>query len=151
MQPSDFDDLLDRIRERDPRYSREAYHFLRVALDYTQKSVAKAAKGQLRHVTGKELLEGIRQHALAEFGPMSALVFEEWGVRRCEDFGEIVFNLVEHNILAKTEKDSREDFQGGYDFFDAFRRPFFPAAKRVVEPTQVPSDRVSPSPGPNKS
>ena len=89
----------------------------------------------VRHVTGQQLLAGIRQHALAQFGPMAATVLNEWGVHRCEDFGEIVFNLVENGVLAKTEQDSRADFQGGYDFDEAFRKPFLPGNAEAHKPT----------------
>lgn len=119
-------DPLAPLLEKDPRYNREAYLFLREALEFTQRQV-KRESDATRHVSGRELLDGIREFALKQYGPMTLLVLEEWGVRRCEDFGEIVFNMVEHNILAKTEKDSREDFQGGYDFADAFRKPFLPS------------------------
>jgi uncharacterized repeat protein (TIGR04138 family) len=64
---------------------------------------------------------------------MTLTVFSEWGIRTCEDFGEIVFNLVENSLLAKTKKDSREDFKGGYEFSEAFRKPFLPSAR--PEPT----------------
>jgi len=60
-------------------------------------------------------------------------VFEEWGVHNCRDFGEIVFNMVETSLLAKTEKDTRDDFQNGYDFTDAFRKPFRPQGKSNSE------------------
>ena len=83
----------------------------------------------IRHVTGQELLDGIRAYALEQFGPMVPTVFEEWGLQNCADFGEIVFNMVEIGLLAKTEKDSREDFKSGYDFEDAFRKPFLPGSK----------------------
>ena len=120
-----------------PRYARDAYHFLRESLDFTQKLISKENKGKVRHVTGQEQLEGIRQHALQQFGPMTVTVFAEWGVTNCKDFGEMVFNMVESSLLAKTEKDSREDFQAGYDFTDAFAKPFWPerklkAAKKAV-------------------
>ena len=121
--------MLDVIVAKDSRYARDAYHFIREALDFTQKLISKENKGKVRHVTGQELLDGIRQHALAQFGPMTVTVFEEWGVRDCKDFGEMVFNMVENGLLAKTEKDSREDFQAGYDFSDAFEKPFWPASK----------------------
>jgi len=75
------------------------------------------------------LLDGLRQYALQEFGPMAKTVLEEWGVHECRDFGHIVFNMVEIGLLAKTEKDSRDDFQNGYDFTDAFCKPFWPAAR----------------------
>jgi uncharacterized repeat protein (TIGR04138 family) len=119
------DDPLAALLEKDPRYNREAYDFLREALEFTQRQV-KRESDISRHVSGQELLDGIREFALKQYGPMTLLVLEEWGVRRCEDFGEMVFNMVEHKILKKTEKDSRDDFKGGYDFADAFRKPFLP-------------------------
>ena len=143
MQEVSFEQALDELRERDPRYARDAYLFLREALDHTQKSVVKspreARSGRsekqteglpIRHVTGQELLDGIRTYALEQYGPMVLTVFEEWGIRSCADFGEIVFNMVEIGLLAKTDKDSREDFQKGYDFGEAFMRPFLPEGKQ---------------------
>jgi uncharacterized repeat protein (TIGR04138 family) len=56
-------------------------------------------------------------------------VLEAWGVRRCRDFGEIVFNLIEYNVFSKTESDRREDFSDIYDFEDAFVKPFQPARR----------------------
>ncbi len=103
--------------------------FVREALDYTQQKTSKVNQDRVRHVTGQELLAGIREHALAQFGPMARLLLQEWGVRNCEDFGELVFNMVEAGLLAKTDRDSRQDFQGGYDFEEAFRQPFIPAGR----------------------
>jgi uncharacterized repeat protein (TIGR04138 family) len=133
MQTVSFEEVLEQILAKDTRFQRDAFLFVKDALDFTQKIVGKEAKGGgIRHVTGQELLAGIREHALQQFGPMATLVFEEWGIRTCLDFGEIVFLMVEHNLLAKTDKDSRADFQGGYDFHEAFRLPFLP--KGPVEP-----------------
>lgn len=132
MHEISFEEALEQIVAKDPRYTRDTYLFVREALDFSQKNVAKEAKGQMRHITGQELLGGIRDFALQQFGPMAMLVLEEWGVKRCEDFGEIVFNMVEANLLAKTETDSREDFKGGYDFFETFRKPFMPESKAAL-------------------
>lgn len=129
MQELTFDSTLALILAKDSRYHRDAYHFVKDALDHTQKVVVKESREQLRHVTGQELLEGIRSYALNQFGPMTEMVFAEWGINRCEDFGEIVFNMVEIGLLGKTEEDSREDFQNGYNFHDAFRKPFLPSEK----------------------
>jgi uncharacterized repeat protein (TIGR04138 family) len=129
MQPIDFEEVLEKIVESDRRYHRDAYLFLREALDHTQKQTAKARKGDIKHVTGKELLDGIRKYALDQFGPMTLTVFAEWGLQKCDDFGDLVFNMVDHGLLAKTEEDRREDFKGGYEFIDAFRKPFLPIAK----------------------
>lgn len=134
MQQLNFEDILDRIVEQDRRYQRDAYVFLREALEHTQKTVSKASKVQGRHITGQELLNGIREYALATFGPMAKTVLNEWGVNTCEDFGQIVFVMVENNLLRKTEQDSLEDFKNGYDFEEAFRKPFLPSGKNPAAP-----------------
>ena len=129
MHEVSFEEALELIQAKDPRFHRDAYLFLREALDHTQKTIGKDPRGGVRHVTGQELLGGIREFALGQFGPMALLVLNEWGIHACADFGDIVFNMVEIGLLAKTDRDSRADFQGGYDFEDAFRKPFLPKAK----------------------
>jgi len=135
MQTVNFDEVVDKIVALDPRYHRDAYHFLREALDHTQKLVRKAgvqpADKSSRHVTGQQLLEGIREYGLHLYGPMTKHVFNEWGIQRGEDFGEIVFNLVDHGngMFGKQEEDSRDDFKGAYDFDEAFLKPYRPSAK----------------------
>ena len=136
MQEVNFDGALENIIAIDPRFQRDAYVFMREALDFTQKLISRENQGKVRHVSSQELLDGLRQYALQQFGPMAMTVFEEWGIRTCQDFGAIVFNMVEIGLLAKTEKDTREDFKNGYDFTDAFCRPFWPAS-RVKSERQV--------------
>ena len=143
MHEVSFEEALVRVRAKDPRYDREAYLFVREALDHTQKTIGKDPRGRIRHVTGQELLGGIREFALQQFGPMVKTVLGEWGIHRCADFGEIVFNMIEVGWLAKTEKDSRADFAPGYDFDEAFRKPFLPKSKQTVE---APAARPAPSP-----
>ena len=140
MQAVDFEQTLEKILQQDKRYSREAYGFVREALDYTQRIVAEKNEDKVRHVSGQELLEGSRQYALQVFGPMAMLVLAEWGITKCEDFGELVFNMVESGLLAKTQKDSRDDFKGGYDFEEAFRRPFAPSDPVKSRKTKVSSE-----------
>ena len=129
MHEVSFEEALDLIRAKDPRYHREAYHFVKEALDHTQKNIGRRHRGR-KHVSGQELLAGIREYALAQYGPMTMMLLEQWGVHNCRDFGEIVFNMVEIGWLAKTEEDSRADFGDGYDFAEAFRKPFLPASKQ---------------------
>jgi uncharacterized repeat protein (TIGR04138 family) len=129
MKEVDFDAVLDGILAKDSRYARDGYHFIREALDFTQKLISKENKGKVRHVTPAELLDGIRQHALQQFGPMATTVLADWGIRSCRDFGEMVFTMIENGLLAKTERDSREAFHGGYDFTEAFEKTFWPESK----------------------
>ncbi|MBA4149377.1 MAG: hypothetical protein H0X66_14780 [Verrucomicrobia bacterium] len=126
MQSVHFDEVIEKIVAQDARYHRDAYTFLREGLEYTQRVICK--KGEVRHVSGLELLTGLREYALTEFGPMAITVLEEWGIRSSEDFGEMVFNMVEHNLLAKTDSDTRSDFKDGYDFSNVFRKPFLPSS-----------------------
>ncbi len=95
MEEASFEEAIDFIQAKDPRYRPDAYVFVREALDYTQKHITRDKLGSVRHVTGQELLTGIRDYALAQFGPMALMLLNEWGVHTCEDFGEIVFNMVE--------------------------------------------------------
>ena len=137
MQEVNFDEVLEKLLAQDPRFAREAYHFTREALDFTQKLISRENKGAVRHVTGQELLDGIRQFALQQYGPMTVTVLEEWNVKNCRDFGDIVFNMVESGLLAKTDKDTRDDFQHGYDFTDAFHKPFWPQSRLDAEKKTV--------------
>ena len=133
MQEINFDLGLEKILAKDARYSRDAYVFIREALDFTQKLISREHQGTIRHISGQELLDGIRRFALQQFGPMAMTVFEDWGVKHCADFGEIVFNMVDSGLLAKTEKDTREDFAQGYDFVDAFQKPYLPEGKLAAK------------------
>jgi len=125
MTPS-FQETVSEICKKDPRYQPDAYFFLVEALDSTVKDIRKNQPDHGRHVSGKELLEGIKAYALDEFGPLAYTVFSEWGVHATQDFGEIVFSLVAAGRLGKTEKDSLEDFKNVYDFDEVFRLPFEP-------------------------
>ena len=129
MQEVSFEQALDAIQAKGPRYHREAYLFVREALDFTCKNLKKPQRGAQRHVSASELLDGIRQYAMQEYGAMAKTVLNRWGVHTGEDFGNIVFNLVEKGILGKTEQDRREDFLGGYDFDQAYRQPYRPGKK----------------------
>ena len=106
---------MEGIVEKDKRYNAEAYNFVMEALHFTVKKLDKP-----RHVSGQELLGGIREYALEQFGVMTRTLFEHWGVRRTEDFGEIVFNMVEAGLMGKTGTDSKDDFKNGYDFSEVF-------------------------------
>ena len=118
-------DLLEEkiqcVRRRDRRFSRHAYYFVLDALDYTMAHLGKdQLTGEDRHVGGQELLLGIKEHAAEQFGPMADVVLERWGVRGPTDFGEIVFNLIEAELLSRRPSDSRLDFVDHGDFRDVF-------------------------------
>ena len=104
MHEVSFEEALVKIQAKDPRYHRDAYLFVREALDYTQKTIGKDPRGRIRHVTGQELLGGIREFALQQFGPMAKTVLEEWGIRCGQDFGEIVFNMVEVELAGQNRQ-----------------------------------------------
>jgi uncharacterized repeat protein (TIGR04138 family) len=110
-----FEDMVDNIIAQDSTYSPEAYVFLMEALRFTQKKIKRTG-----HLSGAELLEGIREFGLEQFGPMTREVFSHWGVNSTEDFGKIVFNMVENKLLARTPTDSIEDFRNVYDFKEVF-------------------------------
>ena len=131
---------------RDDRYDSEAYAFVRDALDFTIKLRKKGSKDEAqRHVSGQELLEGVRQYALKEFGPMVMTVFSYWGIHKCEDVGNIVFNLINKEIFGKSDHDSINDFKNGFNFREAFVDPFLPSGAPSQEGNQSsdqPAEKV---------
>jgi len=112
--------------ERDPRYGKEAYIFLKEALEFTIKQKKRGKTEAGSHVDAVELLDGFRQLALKEFGPMVMTVLEYWGVRSSFDVGQMVFNLIGAGVFGKTESDSVDDFNRALDFHMAFTAPFEP-------------------------
>ncbi|MGH7680610.1 MAG: Minf_1886 family protein [Candidatus Eiseniibacteriota bacterium] len=115
----DYENAILDVAQKHGRYKPNAYRF---TLDAVQHTVGHLK--EVRHVSGGELLGGIRELALSRFGPMAKTVFEQWGVGRTEDFGEIVFHLVDQGLLGKTDTDKLSDFARGYDFDETFVRNF---------------------------
>lgn len=126
MNPEqEYREGLRKLIEADGRYPEAAYLFVRAAVNYTVERVkAEEPERGRRHISGQQLLEGIRELAIEQFGPLTLDVLHEWGIRRTEDFGSIVFNLVNANLLGASEEDSPADFSGGYDFNEVFLKPF---------------------------
>ena len=115
----EFYNILEIICEKDSRYRQDSYEFVMEALAYSQKKFRR-----VKHVSGTELLEGMKELLLNKYGPMALLVLHHWGVRNTEDFGRIVFNLVENKVLSKSEDDDIRIFRGGYDFQEVFSQGY---------------------------
>ena len=136
MENQDFGEVVAIICKEDPRFDRRAYDFVRLGLNRTVEEMVKRDSSRAErshHVSGPELLDGLRAHALDQFGPLAKTVLNAWGVRRSADFGEIVFNLIEYNLFSKSESDRREDFASIFDFDEAFVHPFLPTRKSTVD------------------
>ncbi|MCX5708119.1 MAG: hypothetical protein NTY14_03960, partial [Candidatus Omnitrophica bacterium] len=111
-----FYQVINEICVRDQRYKPDSYEFVMQALNFTQKEFKKEG-----HISGQELLEGIRKFALEQYGPMAKTVLQHWGITRTADFGNIVFNMIGQKLLSKTESDTQRDFDDVYDFETAFK------------------------------
>jgi len=115
------------------RYPPPAFEFVRKGLDHAANNVHGTMEpGQpaaSRHITGQQLCMGLRDYASLEYGLMARAVLARWRILSTEDFGHIVFALVEDKKLSATEGDSIRDFVDVFHFDDAF--PF-----RLVLPEQ---------------
>jgi uncharacterized repeat protein (TIGR04138 family) len=111
-----FPDRFSELAEQDTRYASDAFFFVRDGVDRAVTSLSRSS----RHVTATELLEALRSLALERFGSSAREQLRSWGVTRCEDFGEIVFTLIDQGVFGKRPEDKKEDFSGGYDFEKAF-------------------------------
>ncbi len=110
---------LLKVLGKDRRYDPESYSFIMAGLNFTTKRL-----GRKGHVTGQELSDGIKDYAIDQFGPMTRLVLEHWGIKTTDDFGEIVFNMINAGMLGKNEQDSKKDFKDRYDFKDVFDKDY---------------------------
>lgn len=110
-----FHDLVEGICDRDKRYKPDAYEFVLAGLNFTQDKLKRKT-----HVSGSELACGLRDYAINQYGALAGRVLAHWGISQTQDFGNIVFNMIEKKLLSKTEEDSLEDFMAVYDFKEAF-------------------------------
>ncbi len=113
------DSTLERLRDRNPQFHESAYLFVLSSLHHVIERLPEP-----RHISGRELAKGVRDLALARFGPMARTVIEHWGIHATTDVGAIVFALVECGILIKQDDDSLQDFANVFDFDDAFEQDY---------------------------
>ncbi|UCC26135.1 MAG: hypothetical protein JSU98_03330 [Gemmatimonadales bacterium] len=120
MSPVQFaEEVVWRLQEKDPRFHARAYLLVLAALNHVMDRLP-----QRRHISGRELAEGVREVALERFGVLARTVLEHWGIRATEDVGEIVFALVEGGVLVKQDGDRIEDFRDVYDFREVFEEGY---------------------------
>jgi uncharacterized repeat protein (TIGR04138 family) len=122
---SEFYNLVEEICLKDKRYKPDAYEFVLGGLGFTQKKLKKTT-----HVTGVQLAGGLRDYAINQYGALASRVLAYWGVSQTQDFGNIVFNMIEKKLLSKTAEDSLLDFDAVYDFQAAFSNVL---AESVIE------------------
>lgn len=111
----DFHTAITEIYEKDSRYKPDSYEFVTQALHFTQTKLKRQG-----HINGRELAEGCAEFAIEQYGPMAKTVLNHWGIAKTEDFGNIVFNMIENKLFSRTESDSISDFKDVYDFNAVF-------------------------------
>jgi uncharacterized repeat protein (TIGR04138 family) len=129
MADISFEEAVERSIVLDPRYKAPAYEFVRDVLHIAVKKLRGGDEGQ--HVSGQELLGAMKDMALTEYGPMAKIVLNQWGLHKGDDVGMIVYNLIEVGYFGRSDGDTLEDFSGGYDFDDAFTRPYLPKSRQA--------------------
>ena len=104
-------------------YPLEAFTFVREGLTYTSQRMHRSAENSVdvdRHISGQQLCRGLRDVAIQQYGLLAPVVLKHWHVRRTDDFGRIVFAMINEGLMSKTPDDSLEDFRMVYDFEEAF-------------------------------
>ncbi len=110
------------------RFHADAYRFIFEALNHTQKVLDRPATedydDERAHISGRELMIGVKDLALERYGLLASNVFAHWGVRSTADFGRIVFEMIERGEMRKTERDQLSDFIDVYDFDEALDKDY---------------------------
>lgn len=126
MKTIEFYNKVKTIVQNDKRYSEDAYEFVNDAVIFTVEKSRKQPNSEGKHISGKELLNGVVEYALKEFGPLAHEVLSTWGINDGVAVGNIVFNMVEHHILSTSKEDSIEDFKNYPEFKEVLSKPFSP-------------------------
>ncbi|MCG8599538.1 MAG: hypothetical protein MI807_05305 [Verrucomicrobiales bacterium] len=142
MEKPNFDEAVKMIAGQGAVYKPDGYHFLREALDHTVNQLRKDELIEHRHVSGPELLTGIIEYALKEFGSMAVAVLESWGIATGEDIGTMVFQLIEVGAFGRSEDDSPSDFSGVVNLRDELLAPYRPSG--TISLTSMPDEGNEP-------
>lgn len=112
----------------DPRFGWEAYLFIEEAVQHTQATLGRQLKegqdepGEDHHLSARELCNGIRDLAMERYGPLAGAVVKQLGIRETKDVGDLVWNMVEHELLIKSDSDQKEDFRDLFDLREEFSK-----------------------------
>lgn len=128
----DWDDLC---RSAGP-YPKSAFDFVRDGLAHTVSTIHSDAPEGARHVSGQQLCMGLREYAILKYGLLAPAVLAHWNLARTDDFGRIVFAMVDAGLMSKTPQDSLDDFRSVFDFAEAFSREQIAARLRHVAPVR---------------
>jgi uncharacterized repeat protein (TIGR04138 family) len=128
MADNTFDEAVRRSLALDSRFPPAAYDFVRVALEVAVKRFRGG--DEMKHVSGQELLQGVRDYALEEYGPMAQTILEQWGITEGIHVGNIVYNLIEVGYFGKSDGDTLEDFDNGFSFSEALTQPYLPKSSK---------------------
>lgn len=119
------------VREKAGPYPQEAFDFVREGLAHTVRLVhgeeSLVTPGDEdrddHHVSGRQLCLGLKDYAVRQYGLLARTVLSRWGIRRTDDFGRIVFAMIDSGLMRKTDEDTLEDFRGVYEFDEVFPDP----------------------------
>lgn len=108
------------------RYPLDAFQFVRRGLDFTvhrcHEKPEQLSEAE-RHVSGEQLCTGLRDFALEQYGRLARTVLGRWRINATEDFGQIVFAMVEGGMMQTTERDTLRDFENVFSFDESFDPP----------------------------
>ena len=136
---TDATKILLNLVKTDPRYKLDAYIFVRDGLSYAQEILIDEVQGDEevsdvaaeeseaepdRHLSGQQLCQALRLYAIDQFGYMAKTVLNSWGLQSTSDFGEVVYNMIEKELMKKSKTDRREDFDNVFDFEEALQQQF---------------------------
>jgi uncharacterized repeat protein (TIGR04138 family) len=127
MDSTAIDNTIENICANDIRYDEKAYHYIAKALSY-----GKAVLNADKHMTAKELATSYKDVALAQYGPLALDVLNHWGIYTTKDIGNIVFNMVNGNLLSTSNGDKLEDFDNIFDLHEEMKAPYLELEIKIV-------------------
>jgi uncharacterized repeat protein (TIGR04138 family) len=100
-------DLLEGIHQivqKQGKYPAAAYVMIYNTLHWLQE------KGQEGHIAGPDLARAVFFYTIDTCGFLAKTVWQQLKLERSEDIGEMVYHLVDANLIGKVPTDNQSDF-----------------------------------------
>ncbi len=117
---------IEEIAKLDGRYSLRAFQFVHEGLGFSVKKYygSEAEDSGPHHITGKQLCLGLAEFAAEKWGRMAKVTLNQLGIKSTQDFGNIVYLMVEHKWMHARPEDTIEEFGDVYNFEEVFEKNY---------------------------
>ncbi len=123
---------IAKIIKKDATYPESAYEFMTEVVHFATQNQPKD-QNLSRHVGARKIVQNTVIYALQEYGYFAKEVLVQLNILNAKDIGNIIFNLIEVELLHQSEEDSLDDFMFDLNLLQALDQRYKRYAVRSDE------------------